>query len=264
MRRELVIRKCGLIIALAMVLTLAMSNVSFAIKPAEPEIAKKTKDQIIQHQKEEAEFYKNIKKVEKFVVRKKDGTFAINGKLNIENNFVNLIKSNMDKVNELVKQGYLTTDSNLRVYAKSKYVLQGNTDKNKNQYVEYDKFFEDSSNKNINISLGNKTISVSFVNKAYAYSPPVGYYVYWWGWMLSLSEWTTQNIVKAANTGAGAAAVGAVLSGAGIFSSAAAVPLGVISGVLWFGSGAIDWIDYIGGNKGVYIKGFWTGGYYIY
>lgn len=82
--------------------------------------------------------------------------------------------------------------------------------------------------------------------------------------MLSMSEYATQNVVKAANTAAGATAVAAVLAGAGIFSSAAAVPLGVISGVLWFGSGAIDWIDYIGGNKGVYIKGYWTGTFFIW
>lgn len=63
---------------------------------------------------------------------------------------------------------------------------------------------------------------------------------HWWGVELDLDSYWTNKLIGAINVGAGASAVAAVLAGAGVISSPAAIPAGVASGILWMGAGAIQ------------------------
>ncbi|WP_143047285.1 hypothetical protein [Amycolatopsis xylanica] len=63
---------------------------------------------------------------------------------------------------------------------------------------------------------------------------------HWWGIEVDLDSYWTNKLVSVINAGAGAAAVAAVLAGAGVISSPGAVPAGVVSGILWIGASAIQ------------------------
>ncbi len=63
---------------------------------------------------------------------------------------------------------------------------------------------------------------------------------HWWGVELALDSYWTNKLIAAINAGAGAAAIAAVLAGAGVISSPGAIPAGVASGILWVGASAIQ------------------------
>ncbi|OPH58925.1 hypothetical protein BC351_21525 [Paenibacillus ferrarius] len=239
----------------AMILTLTFNSLTFASSP--------TNQQEKANIKQQKELYKAIKEIEKNnLKRKSDGTFEITGKPKVEQEILDNLKLSMNNVNKLVNEGYFSTDENFRVYSK-KDIKKGNLESNKTDYVEYDTFFKDAlkSDEEISLEVGEKTYSLSFndnVAKADSYSPPIGFYQYWWGWQLSLSEYATAVLVNGLNAGAGTAAVAAALQAAGIITVGSALITGIVSAVLWFGSSAIGLADSIGGFKGVYFRGLYT------
>ncbi|QSZ27672.1 hypothetical protein ACETAC_01850 [Aceticella autotrophica] len=252
-----------------LIFCLLFTNFSFVIADNKQELTKSQKEMVNKQINNAIEFYKTIKYLEKYVKRNSDGTFEIKG--NSENMnpqikpiYLESIKANMKEINKLIKQGILTTDNKLRVYANDKYIRKGNIESKKDNYIDYDIFFKNviEENNNLNelsINLGKKTLNMGFNNnKAYAdsYSPPVGLYYYWWGCELALNEHATQVLINGLNTGAAGAAVVAACAAAGIITSPAAIPAGLVSAILWFDNAYIALVDSIGGNKGVYFVSY--------
>lgn len=249
------------VLTVVVIFAMLFSNISFAISDKKPELTPSQKQMIREQIQNQKDFYKTIKTVEKHVKRNGDGTLEIKGTPKVKKEYLDTIKTNMAEINKLIKEGVLETDNNLRVYSNENYIQKGNLRNNKDNYVDYDVFFEDieKAERTLDINIGNKTVSVGINgNAVYAdsYSPPVGLYAYWWGWELALDEYATQILVKGLNAGAGASAIVAACSAAGIITAGAAVPAAIISAVLWFDGGYIDLIDYIGGNKGVYFRSY--------
>lgn len=241
------------IVSLVLATSLLFSSVSFAV------VDKTASNQI----KEEKEFYKAIKMIEKKVVRNEDGTFEFEKDLKISGKYFDSISQGMSEINSLILDGYLETDDNLRVYSNEKYVLKGNNKNNKAEYVKYDVFFEEfTKNNSIEvIEIGDSVLNIDIAgNTSYAdsYSPPVGLYFYWWGWNLAIDNDTTLDLIDLMNVGAGASAIAGLLAAEGIISSPAALPLGITSGVLWIGSAVINFTNRHGGYKGVYFRGLYS------
>ena len=79
---------------------------------------------------------------------------------------------------------------------------------------------------------------------------------YWWGWKVVLTEHETQGLILALGAaGATVAAIAALLIETGVPAGIA----GVIAAFLLAGSADIAFIDWLGGNHGVYFAGTWWG-----
>lgn len=240
-------------ISLVLVAVLLVSNISMAAAP-------KTEVNLIQEKKE---FYKTIKEMEKYLVRNEDGTLNVTKIPNGNAEYIESILSGMAEINEQILNGYLESDENLRIYANEDYILKGNIRSNKENYVEYDVFFEDAIEfDSIELVEFNETsLILDFTDNevhADSYSPPVGLYFYWWGWELAIDNATTLDIIDVMNIGAGSAAIAAILQAEGIITAPSALVTEVISGVLWIGGAAINLINRNGGNKGVYFRGLYS------
>lgn len=244
------LKKFTRVLATVLVVTFLLSNMSFAVTDTKHQ-------ELLQTQvNNEKDFYKTIKAVEKSVQRNTDGTFEIKGTPNVQAEYLTIIKTNMLEINKLIQAGILETDSNLRVYADEKYILKGNLKTNKANYVDYDVFFKDTQKSSLNVSLGRQTVSLSLngnVSYADSYQPPVGAYYYWWGYMVSMDERTTQLVINQIYMGAGAAGIAGVFCSEGIITWPGALPAFVFSGILTIGAAYMSWIDAYGGNHGVYI-----------
>jgi hypothetical protein len=80
---------------------------------------------------------------------------------------------------------------------------------------------------------------------------------HWWGVELRMSNLTVTRISNLLNAGAGAAAIAAALAAGGVISSPGAVPSAIVSGVLWFGSGALSVCNWNG--RGISLNVTYTG-----
>lgn len=235
--------KLRISITLIVIFTLLVSNLSFAVSP----------------QSSESKVLKDIKKIERYVYRNDDGTFSIQEKglkklKDVE--ILSGIQENMKIVNEMVQDGIIITQDDLKVYANPKYILKGNLKNSKSKYVDYDHFFVEKDDSGINVDIMDKEISLSLGINTYAtsdgYTPEVGYFVYWWGWVLSLDDSATCNLVDAMWGGASASGLAAVLCAEGIISWPGALPSGILGGILGVGAAAISITNRVGGSHGVY------------
>ncbi|HVI39294.1 MAG TPA: RHS repeat-associated core domain-containing protein [Anaerovoracaceae bacterium] len=98
-------------------------------------------------------------------------------------------------------------------------------------------------------------------NNPVMFADPSGHwaklYHYWWGVKLTISNNTTLDLIDAMNIGAGTGAIITILAGAGVVTSAATLPAGLISGILWIGGSYINMVNRWGKYKGIYISKGW-------
>lgn len=117
----------------------------------------------------------------------------------------------------------------------------------------------------VNLNRTSKPVVITGkqINQVSACAGVNAYAVYWWGVQIWLNECLTQFLINSIWVGSGAAgvctAIAAAVGASGV-GAVVAVICGIVAGGFAMGAGALGAIDGLGGNHGLVIGRYWTGG----